>query len=380
MAKDKCEVPVMLVGESYHNANLYYATQFLAGDRFAYLCAGGNEYIILTGFEKDRARKESRVMNVIGLEDYGYMERLSETKDPEKAFAGSLGTFLESIEVKGLEVPGDFPLKLADDLRTMGLKLAVADLAIETDRMVKSEEEIENIRQAQRVNEKAMSKAIDMIKQSEVKDGVLYFNGKLLTSEMLQRQIEIIFIKNGYETRDTIVASGTRSADPHFAGEGPIQARQPIVIDIFPQGKKSRYFSDMTRTVAKGKPSQEIKKMYDLTLQAQEIALGEIKAGVTGKSINDKVCDFYEKNGYGTTRSGSKTGFIHSVGHGVGLEIHENVRLGASGFVPLKAGMVVTVEPGLYDPKVGGVRIEDIVVVTKDGCENLTKFPKELVV
>jgi Xaa-Pro aminopeptidase len=253
-------------------------------------------------------------------------------------------------------------------------------MKVEEQRLIKTPEEIEKIRQAQRVNEKGMKKAVDMIKKSTVRDGVLYYGEKPLTSELLQREIELVFIRNGHDATDTITAAGPRSADPHFTGEGPVRANEPIVIDIFPFGKKSRYFADMTRTVVKGRPSKEIKKMYDLTLEAQEIALGAIREGVTGKSVNDLVCDFYEKHGYGTTRTKAKTGYIHSVGHGVGLEIHEGPRLGESGTAPLRAGMVVTVEPGLYDPKVGGVRIEDMVVVTKDGCENLTKFPKELII
>jgi Xaa-Pro aminopeptidase len=381
MAKKKCEVPMLLYGESYHDANLYYVTRFLAGDRFAYLCAGVKEYVILAGFEKGRAEKESRVKNVVGLEDYGYLERLRETKSPETAFADALGAFLSSVSVSKLEVPGNFPLGLAEDLRARGFEVrVVAELWIEAERHIKSRDEIENIRKAQRVNEKAMATAVDMIRKADVRKGILYYEDEPLTSEMLRREIEVVFTRNGYEARGTIVAAGPRSADPHFAGQGPVPAGQPVVIDIFPQGKEDRYFSDMTRTVVKGKPSKEIREMYDLTLQAQKIALNAIQAGVTGKEINDLVCDFYERHGYGTTRTIAKTGFIHSVGHGVGLEIHENLRLGISGTTPLKAGMVVTVEPGLYDPKVGGVRIEDIVVVTKDGCENLTRFSKELIV
>jgi Xaa-Pro aminopeptidase len=153
-----------------------------------------------------------------------------------------------------------------------------------------------------------------------------------------------------------------------------------IVVDIFPFGKKDRYFEDMTRTFVKGRPTKKMQEMYDLVLEAQEAALGAIKEGVTGKYVDDIVCDIFEKHGYGTPRTKSKTGYIHSTGHGVGLEIHEPPRLSQTGTKTLKAGMVVTVEPGLYLPDVGGVRIEDIVVVTKTGCKNLTKYPKELIV
>jgi Xaa-Pro aminopeptidase len=136
----------------------------------------------------------------------------------------------------------------------------------------------------------------------------------------------------------------------------------------------------MTRTVLKGKPTKEMKEMYKLVLEAQEKALKAVKPGVSCKLIDDVVCDVFEKHGFGTTRTKAKTGYIHSVGHGVGLDIHERPRLSQTSAFTLQLGMVVTVEPGLYIPDTGAVRIEDIVVVTKKGCENLTKFPKELIV
>ncbi len=155
-------------------------------------------------------------------------------------------------------------------------------------------------------------------------------------------------------------------------------ADQPIVLDLFPYSKKTRYFADMTRTVVRGKASPKLKEMYALVLEAQQIAIAAIKPGVTGKYVNDLVCEHFEKHGYGTTHTKSKTGFIHSTGHGVGIEIHEGPSIGEGGLEPLVAGNVVTVEPGLYLPEIGGVRIEDIVVVTEKGCIDITKFPKQL--
>lgn len=372
------ERPVLLVSESDHNADMYYATGFSAPDRFVYFSNGGKEILLVSTMEQGRAKKEARVQDVRTTDDYGYMERLKELKDPDKALTDTLAVFLSREGVKSVRVPKDFSLYLGDLLRSKGIEVTAGEKLFDKKREVKTKKEIELIVQSQRVNEKGMKKAVDMIKQSEPKDGVLYYRGMPLTSEMLQREIELTFIKNGCDATDTITAAGPRSADPHFVGEGPIRENELIVLDLFPYNKKSRYFADMTRTVVRGRATPKMRKMYDVVLEAQRLAIAAIKPGVTGKQINDLVCDYFEKQGYGTIRTKSKTGFIHGTGHGVGIEIHEGPSIGESGLEPLQPGNVVTVEPGLYEPDVGGVRIEDMVVVTQDGCIDITKFPKQL--
>jgi Xaa-Pro aminopeptidase len=376
----KCKEPILMIGESYHNAKMYYATNFLAGDPFTYICEKGGEHLIVSQMELERAKKESIIKNVRSMDEFGYMNRLIESKDGEKAYSETLLTIIKQLGIKKLSVPSDFPVIYADLLREKGIKAEIKKGIFEKEREIKTSEEIKKIRLSQEINEKGMEKAINIIKASKKKGNKLIYEGKPLTSEYLQREIELEFIKNGCGSVDSIVACGPRSADPHFRGEGEIMPDQLIVIDIYPYHKKERYFADMTRTVVKGKPTATMKKMYDRVLEAQTIALKNIKPGVTGKAINDMVCDCFENYGYGTIRTGSKTGFIHSTGHGVGLEIHEGPGLRESGIEPLVPGNVVTVEPGLYDPEVGGVRIEDMVVVTKKGCENLTKYPKFFVV
>jgi Xaa-Pro aminopeptidase len=284
------------------------------------------------------------------------------------------------MKVNSFQAPETFPLGTADSLRSKGISVEAAGLPIDDRRMIKTPEEIELIREAQRVNEKAQARAIGMIRKAKVRNGILHINDKPLTSEHLQHEFDLVFARHGYDTTETIVAAGPEAADPHFTGKGPLPANQLIVIDSFPHGKKTRYWADMTRTVLKGKPTKEMKEMYKLVLEAQEKALKAVRPGVPCKMIDDIVCDVFEKHGFGTTRTKAKTGYIHSVGHGVGLDIHERPRLSQTSASTLQPGMVVTVEPGLYLPETGAVRLEDIVVVTKKGCENLTKFPKELIV
>ncbi len=376
--KADCERPILLVSESFHNADMYYATKFQAPDRFVYFCSGAKETLLVSVMEQGRAKKESCVKDVRTTDDYGYTERLKELKDQDRALAATITSFLTGNGVKSVVVPKDFQLHLADLLRSSGIEVNAAEKLFDKKREVKTPEEIELIKQAQRVNEKGLKRAIDMIKRSEPREGVLYYKGKPLTAEMLQREIELTFVKNGCDANDTITACGPRSADPHFVGEGPVMANQPIVLDLFPYSKKTRYFADMTRTVVRGQASPKLKEMYALVLEAQQIAIAAIKPGVTGKYVNDLVCEHFEKHGYGTTHTKSKTGFIHSTGHGVGIEIHEGPWIGESGLEPLQAGNVVTAEPGLYLPEIGGVRIEDMVVVTEKGCIDITRFPKQL--
>jgi Xaa-Pro aminopeptidase len=210
-------------------------------------------------------------------------------------------------------------------------------------------------------------------------DGELVRDGETLTSERVKEAIEVTLLRHGCGLDDTIVACGADAADPHDRGSGPLLAGEPVIVDIFPRSKATKYHADMTRTFCRGEPTETVEEWYDLTRTAQDAALAAIEPGVTGAAVHDAVCEVYEDAGLPTLRSDetTETGFIHSTGHGVGLDVHERPRV-APGGEELEPGHVVTVEPGLYDPAVGGVRIEDLVVVTEDGHENLTDYPREL--
>jgi len=187
--------------------------------------------------------------------------------------------------------------------------------------------------------------------------------------------IEISLLEDGCEAAETIVAGGLQAADPHAAGRGPLAADWPIVIDIFPRAKASRYYADMTRTVLRGEASLEVVEMYRAVLMAQERGLAAVSAGISGREVHERVSEAFSEMGY-KEREGC--GFTHSTGHGVGLQVHENPSLSEVG-EELQAGHVVTVEPGLYYPEIGGVRLEDLVVVEPAGCRDLTCFERELV-
>jgi Xaa-Pro aminopeptidase len=210
---------------------------------------------------------------------------------------------------------------------------------------------------------------------------VLHHEGEPLTSERVKEEIEVTLLRHGCALDETIVACGTDAADPHERGSGPLAAGEPIIVDIFPRSKQTRYHADMTRTFCRGDPTETVREWYDLTAEAKQAALRTVEPGATGEAVHAAACDVYEAAGLPTLRADptAETGFIHSTGHGVGLEVHELPHV-AENAGELRPGQVITIEPGLYDPEVGGIRIEDIVVVTADGYENLTDYDESLAI
>lgn len=364
--------PLLMVSESMHNADMYYATRFLAADPFIYLRfpQEGKGILIVSQMEYERAIKESIVNEVRSTLDYGYKIKTEEL----------IIKILQEESTNAIEVPGYFPLFTADALRNKGIEVVPVEEVIMTkERAIKDEQEINYLRKAQRACEHAMEIAIARIKSSSMQDNLLLENGEVLTSERVKAYIEHALIDSGCtcDSGEPIVACGKKAADPHFTGSGHIFAYEPIIIDISPRLKTERYFADMTRTVVKGAPEKEIKEMYETVKQAQDAVLALVKEGVTCEEVHNLVCDIFEERGYGTIRKRSKKGFIHSVGHGVGLDLHENPKVADNDY-ELRKGNVIAIEPGLYDPEVGGARLEDMVLVLKNGCENLTRFEKKL--
>ncbi|MCX9073750.1 MAG: Xaa-Pro peptidase family protein [Candidatus Methanoperedens sp.] len=348
----------LMVSESMHNADMYYATGFLAIDSFVYLNSN-KEKLIVSDMELGRAEKESRIRDVVPTSRYGIMEKLRKFKDIDAAYCEMIIELLRSEEVKRIAVPYDFPVHPADCMRNDGFEVIPVRSPFREMREVKKEYEILAIEKAQRAGEKALGDAIRAIKNAPIKNVVLWQK----------------------DAPDIIIACGKGSSDPHWLGEGELLADEPIVMDMVPRSKKERYYSDMTRTVMRGTPSEELKEMYSAVLDAQVLAISKIKAGVTGSEIHSIVCDVLEERGYETARGKTGVfteGFIHSTGHGVGLDVHEAPSLSENG-KELKAGCVVTVEPGLYFKNIGGIRLEDVVVVMRNGCKNLTMFEKNLV-
>jgi Xaa-Pro aminopeptidase len=370
-----------LVLADSEEADQRYLSGFDAPDDFLTLYDGG-VHLLVSGLEYGRARKEARAETVERTADFDASAKLREHGETEGTHRLH-AEFLASHGVESVAVPSAFPLGAADGLRERGIEVEPDhDDTVGRIRAIKTETEIDWMRESQRANEKAMATAERMLRDAEPDvDGVLHLDGETLTSERVTEEIEVSLLRNGCALAETIVACGVQAADPHDRGSGSLYEDEPIIVDIFPHSKETGYFADMTRTFCVGEPSDTVREWYDLTEEAMDAAFGVLEAGVSGSEVHDAVCDVYEDAGWPTLRSdeSTETGFIHSTGHGVGLDIHEYPRISTTDN-ELEAGMVVTVEPGLYDPEHGGVRIEDIVVVREGGFENLTSYGRELVV
>jgi len=368
-----------LIDADSTDADQYYLSGFDAPDPFLTLYDGTVRLLFARSLEYGRARRESRAATIERFVDYDH-ESSGEEHGREAAGDHVRAAFCEAYGVERVAVPPRFPVRTADGLREQGIEVVVDRSGAVTElRATKTDEEIEHVRAAQRANEAAMAAAEDLLAAAVVRDSELVYEGAPLTSERVKQEIEIELLRHGCALDETIVACGADAADPHDRGSGPLSPDEPIIVDIFPQDKTSKYHADMTRTFCVGEPSDTLREWYDLTAEAHRAALETVEPGATGADVHDAACDVYEEAGLPTLRSDDRaeTGFIHSTGHGIGLDVHELPSVGPEGG-ELEPGHVVTIEPGLYDPAVGGVRLEDLVVVTADGYENLTEYEMAL--
>ncbi|MCA1727915.1 MAG: Xaa-Pro peptidase family protein [Actinobacteria bacterium] len=328
---------LLVIGAPEHDAAAYHLSGFLAPDPVILLQVAGKKYLAVSSMEYGRAKREARAEEVRSFDELDVINLARELKSGGRALAAAAAGLLEKLGATNspVAVPPSLGVVYADELRARSLTVTPEARLFADLRRVKTEEEISYIERTQRAVEEA-----------------------------------------------SITAGGSQATDPHERGHGPLKAGESIILDIFPADKTTRYYADMTRTFVKGEPGEDLQKMYDAVLESQEAALAMIGPGVNGRDVHRKVSDVLHEAGYETLvhdqRPGEplQEGFIHGTGHGVGLEIHESPRVSISD-EKLVSGDVVTVEPGLYYPEIGGVRIEDLVVVTESGCRNLTNFPKE---
>lgn len=380
--------PLLFFGDSYRFPDIYHATRFLAPDPLVVLERGDELVLLTNSLEEGRARVQSRATTIENVDDYGARELRAAMNPITDATATLVERFLAAHDARRVRVPELFPLALADRLRAKGIEISVAD-GLEARRRTKRDDEIAALEATQRATEEAWQLGVDAIARSRPRpDGVLELDGAPLTAERVRGIVEGALLERGCAAESTIIAPGTQAADPHQIGSGPLHAGEPIVMDIFPQHKGTRYYADMTRTVSKGVPSPALVKMYDVVMRAQEAGITALRPGITGREVHEIVEDIIFGAGYDTLREGQQhdpddpvtRGFIHGTGHGVGLEIHEAPSVGRAGTAPLLIGDVVTVEPGIYDPEVGGIRLEDMLVITAEGSRNLTRAPRQLVI
>lgn len=375
-------------GGPFLSSDLLWKTQFKVHDPL-FFCefSDGRNVLLANELEYGRARKEAKNCSVELIEPF--MKKASSARD----WTGGCIQFLKervpelmrSHSSSTVVVHGDIPCSILERLMDAGLPVTVYDVGGEgslyPERISKTDQEISYITDVQRKLEKVVAAVVDILRNARVSprgDVLVTKSDTVITSEYVREFMDVEFARKGVLAVDTIVACGDQGADPHCLGTGPLYAHTPIIVDVFPRSKENFYWADMTRTFFKGRPTTEAEKLYRTVLTAQCFALEMIHAGVNGLTIYNAVNEFFEKSGYHTgEKDGQIQGFPHGVGHGLGLDIHEAPRISTvDAILPEKS--VVTAEPGLYYLGIGGVRIEDLVVVEKDGVTNLTRFPKEL--
>lgn len=370
MAK-KLTRPILLIEGGMHDADLRHVSGFTAPDPVVLLIDGRRKFLVVSLLEFGRAKTTAHVTETLTPQQLG-LEGRALGRISEWAVA-----LLKRERRRSVMVGASFPIGTADRLREAGIRVTVSDGDLFPARRRKTPAEIRHITVTQRAAVHAMKAAMTLIAQASVgaRGYLLGPAGRPLRSEDVRREIDRVLLDRDCMAQDTIVAGGAQGADPHERGHGPLRAGQPIVIDIFPRHKVSGYWGDLTRTIVKGAPKPDVLRMYRAVCAAQQAALGAVRAGVTVKRVHATAQRVLQEHGFETTvKNGWGEGFIHSTGHGIGLEIHEAPSLNRSE-TRLLAGDVVTVEPGLYYKRFGGVRIEDTVVVTRNGYRLLAACP-----
>jgi Xaa-Pro aminopeptidase len=287
-----------------------------------------------------------------------------------------LGEELKRRGARRAEVPFSFPAGGISGLRRAGIQVSTVPDPFFPGRSRKSSAELRAIGAALRAAEAGLAVAVLTLAASRVgRDGLLHLGGRVLTSEILREKAERAMFAAGAAPDRSIVAGGIQGADPHHRGAGPLRAHRPIVLDFFPRHRLTGYYGDITRTVVKGRADEPTRRAYGAVRRAQQLAFGLIRHGAEGADIHARLVEYFERTGFPVRRGGRRReGFFHGTGHGLGLELHEPPGIGARPAM-LEAGQVVTVEPGLYYPWLGGMRIEDVVLVTRGRCRKLTRFP-----
>jgi len=372
------EENLLLVADSEHDANMLYAVGMFVPEPFIFFRIDGKQHIVVTDLELNRARRKARHCRVISYNQCQEKLRRDGVKKP--GLADVLQLLLRERDTKRIFVPPDFPHGLARDLRRHKIKVRVKKGAIFPQRELKRADEVRKINGALTMAEVGLAEAIQALKNAKIgPDGKLTYHNAPLTAEKLRGIVDTAILQAGGVANHTIVAGGRQACDPHEQGHGPLRANEPIIIDVFPRSQKTGYFGDITRTVVRGRASESVRRMFDTVERAQQLVFSKLLCDMPAADVHKAAAEFFEAEGYKTGRkNGKMQGFFHGAGHGLGMEVHEAPRVAANSSDVLEAGHVVTVEPGLYYPEIGGVRLEDVACITPTGARNLTKFEKTL--
>ena len=377
----------LLFGDTERSPALRHEVPLAIIDPLMWAELPGRTVVLTSQLERTRIAAELPAAEILDYFAFGLKElRESGLPSPE-ATREVVARAVRQIGLAEAMIPGDFPVALADHLRAEGVKLVIDDAAFAARRRSKQGRELQGIRAAQSAAEAGMAAAEALLARAEPgPDGRLQLDGEELHAEHVRAAMRSACAAHGGWCPPDVLVANAWAGFGHEPGSGPLPSGLPIEVDLWPRDEASGCWADMTRTFIVGKPAPEhaamIAEQELLVSAALRDALGAIRPGVTGRELYDATCDRFEAAGYRTQRTGPgedpSEGFQFSLGHGVGLEVHEEPRLGLGGRDPLVPGDVLALEPGLWDRRIGGVRFEDLVRVTEDGCELLTRYPYEL--
>jgi Xaa-Pro aminopeptidase len=368
---------ILLYADSSQNADQLYFGQVSVPDPFISFSLGRKKYAVLNALEFGRVKRESAFDVVLPLEA---LAKEAALKFPDRKIGAAeiIAVVARNYGIATFVVPDDFPAGLATRLTQHKINVEVADGPIFPQREIKSDKEAEAIRQGNRCSAAGIAAAERVLRESKIQGRKLIYQGKPLTSERLKIAIETACLEAGSISVGTIAAGGDQACDPHHRGSGPLRPNELIIVDVFPRVNATGFHGDMTRTFLKGRASEAQRALVAAVREAQLAALRKIKAGVNGQDVHREVTAVFEKHRYETKHSANgSVGFFHGTGHGLGLAVHEPPRVNGTTEYRLKAGSVITVEPGLYYPGLGGCRIEDVVQVTTHKPKLLSKFHYE---
>jgi len=366
----------LLYAASETDADILYATGFFAPDPFLFVQAGRRRVMVMSDLEVDRARRQARVRQV---RSWSRIAKQVEAAGKKATPAAVIDALLRRFGVRRVEVPRSFSVGLARELEALGIGVRVAPDPFWPERERKRPEEVRAITEALRAAEAGLEAGLAALRSCSVgRDGYLRRDGRRFTAEDLRAAVNTAIMARGCVPSHTICAPGDQAVDPHEEGHGPIRAHEPVVMDIFPRSERTGYFGDLTRTVVRGRARDRLKEVYALVEEGVRLGHGRVRPGADGRAIHREIHALFERHGYKTgLQNGRMQGFFHGTGHGLGLQIHEAPSISVRPST-LRAGHVVTVEPGLYYLGLGGVRIEDVALVTPGGSRNLTRVPKQL--
>lgn len=365
--------PALLYTDTHASPDMLYFGRVEVHDPFVAFEARGKKVTVQSSLEFGRVKKTGAFDVVLSREEW--MERAKSKFGPAAGIPEMIACLARAHGVKTFRISSDFSAALYVKLLQLGLKLEFARGLLFPEREIKTAAECAHIREGNRLATVGFRVAEDVLRAARIKGRTLVHQGKPLTSERLRFLIEVAIKEQGGDARDTIVAGGDQACDPHDRGSGPLRPHELIIVDIFPRHMKSGYHGDMTRTYLKGRPREVQRRMVATVREAQLAALRAIRAGVDGRTVHQAVCDTFTDAGYETKRGpDGATGFIHGTGHGLGLAVHDPGRIGPVS-ARLPRGAVLTVEPGLYYPGLGGCRWEDVVQVTATGSKMLSRHP-----